>query len=207
MPSSQNFPAEEGAGQGRIFVEEARSALLHIDRAIQLGRAAREGSDSSLSIGHSPDADQGWISAILAIHLPLYPKLRIQLITEFSSELVRSVMAGKLNLALVTAPPEHSQITAAAFAQTPLYAALPQSHAAAQNRSNSMIWQEMNGFYLRGEFTPSFVTQFWTQHDARESLRNTRTILLQLNRRFIWYLSTLAWPSSPNPPLALAPKM
>ncbi len=117
---------------GRIFVEEARSALLHIDRAIQLGRAAREGSDSSLTIGHSPDADQGWVSAILAIHLPLYPKLRIQLISEFSSELVRSVMAGEMNLALVTAPPENSQITAAAFAQTPLYAALPQSHAAAQ---------------------------------------------------------------------------
>jgi DNA-binding transcriptional LysR family regulator len=41
-------------------------------------------------------------------------------------------MAGEMNLALVTAPPKNSQITAAAFAQTPLYAALPQSHAAAQ---------------------------------------------------------------------------
>ena len=117
---------------GRIFAEEARSAILHIDRAVQLGRAAREGSDSILTIGHSPDADQAWISAILAIRLPLYPKLRVQLISEFSSELVRSVMAGELNLALVTAPPENSQITAAAFAQTPLYAALPQTHAAAQ---------------------------------------------------------------------------
>src|ERR1700694_2986041 len=119
---------------GRIFVEEARSALLHIDRAIQLGRAAREGSDSTLTIGHSPDADQGWVSAILAIRLPLYPKLRIQLISEFSSELVRSVMAGELNPALVTAPPDNSQITTAAFAQAPLYAALPQTHAAAQKK-------------------------------------------------------------------------
>ncbi len=117
---------------GRIFVEEARSALLHIDRAVRLGRAAREGSDSILTIGHSPDADQAWVSAILAIRLPLYPKLRIQLISEFSSELVRSVMSGELNLALVTAPPETSQITAAAFAETSLYAALPQTHAAAQ---------------------------------------------------------------------------
>jgi DNA-binding transcriptional LysR family regulator len=46
--------------------------------------------------------------------------------------LVRRVMAGDLNMALVTAPPESSRITAAAFAQTHLYAALPQSHAAAQ---------------------------------------------------------------------------
>jgi len=95
---------------GCIFVEEARSAILHIDRAVQFGRTAREESDSILTIGHSPDADQAWISAILAIRLPLYPKLRIQLISEFSSELVRSVMAGELNLALVTAPPENSSM-------------------------------------------------------------------------------------------------
>ena len=113
---------------------EVKEALLHIDRAVQLGHAVRDGSDSVLTIGHSPDADQAWVSAILAIRLPLYPKLRIQLISEFSSELVRSVMAGELNLALVTAPPENSQITTAAFAQAPLYAALPQTHAAAQKK-------------------------------------------------------------------------
>ena len=117
---------------GRIFVEEARSALRHIERAVQLGSAAREGHDNILTIGHSPEADQAWISAILAIRLPLYPKLRIQLISEFSSELIRSVMAGELDLALVAAPLENSRITAVAFAQTPLYAALPQTHAAAQ---------------------------------------------------------------------------
>jgi DNA-binding transcriptional LysR family regulator len=117
---------------GRIFVEEARLALLHIDRAVELGRAAREGSDSVLTVGHSPDADQTWISAVLAIRLPMYPKLRIQLVSGYSSELVRSVMAGDLNLALVTAPPENPRITAAVFARTHLYAALPQTHAAAQ---------------------------------------------------------------------------
>ena len=113
---------------GRLFVEEARSALLHIDRAIQLGR---EGSDSILTVGHSPDTDQAWVSAILAIRLPLYPKLRVQLVTQFSNELVRSVIARELNLALVVAPPDNSQVTTATFAETHLYAALPQTHPAA----------------------------------------------------------------------------
>ena len=117
---------------GRIFVEEAHLALLHIDRAVQLGRAAHEGSDSILTIGHSPHIEQVWVSGILAIRLPLYPKLRIRLTSQFSSELVRSVMAGELNLALVTAPPEDSQITVVPFAVTPLYVVLPQTHAAAQ---------------------------------------------------------------------------
>jgi DNA-binding transcriptional LysR family regulator len=118
-----------------IFLEEARSALLHIDRAVQLGRAAREGSETILTVGHAPDADQAWVSAVLAIRLPLYPKLRIQLISEFSNELIRSVMAGELNLALVMAPPENPQSTAVAFAQTPLCVALPVTHAAAEKKS------------------------------------------------------------------------
>jgi DNA-binding transcriptional LysR family regulator len=117
---------------GRVFVEEARSSLLHMDRAVHLARAARDGADNVLMVGHSPYGDQAWVSAILAIRLPLYPKLGIRLISQFSSELVRSVLAGELNLALVTAPPDDSQITAVPFALTPLYAALPETHAAAQ---------------------------------------------------------------------------
>jgi len=117
---------------GRIFVEEARSALSHMERAVHLARAAHDEPDNVLLIGHSPYADQAWVSAILAIRLPLYPKLRIRLISQFSIELVRSVMAGELNLALVTAPAEDPQITAVPFALTPLYAVLPQTHAAAQ---------------------------------------------------------------------------
>jgi len=120
---------------GRIFVEETRAALLHIDRAVRFASAARDGGGRILTMGHSPDADLRWISAVLAIRLPLYPKLRIHLISEFSSELVRSVMAGDLDLALVTAPPESSRITTAAFARTHLYAALPENHPAAQKEN------------------------------------------------------------------------
>ena len=117
---------------GRIFVEEARSALSHMERAVHLARVAHDEPDNVLMIGHSPYADQAWVSAILAIRLPVYPKLRIRLMSQFSIELVRSVMAGELNLALVTAPPEDTKITAVPFALTPLYAVLPQTHAAAQ---------------------------------------------------------------------------
>lgn len=116
---------------GRAFVEEARAALFHTERAIHLARAAQEERDSILIIGHSPYANHAWISAILAIRLPLYPKLKVRLATRFAMELVRSVLAGELNLALVTAPPEDARITAVPFARTPLYAALPENHAAA----------------------------------------------------------------------------
>ena len=99
---------------------------------MHFARAAHDGADNVLTIGHSHDADQAWISDLLAIRLPLYPKLGIRLMTQFAMELVHSVLVGELNLALVTAPPQDAQITAAPFAPAPLYAALPENHPAAQ---------------------------------------------------------------------------
>ena len=117
---------------GRVFVAEARSSVLHMERAFHLARTAHDGAENVLTIGHSHEADQAWVSDLLAVRLPLYPKLAIRLISQFSIELVRSVLAGELNLALVTAPPEDSQIEAAPFVLSPLYVALPEGHAAAQ---------------------------------------------------------------------------
>jgi DNA-binding transcriptional LysR family regulator len=103
-----------------------------MERAVHLARTAHDGAENVLTIGHSHDADQSWVSAILAVRLPLYPKLGIRLVSQFSIELVRSVMSGELSLALVTAPPEDDQITAVPFARAPLYAAVPETHRAAQ---------------------------------------------------------------------------
>ncbi len=116
---------------GRTFVHEARSAMLHTERAVQLSRAISEGSGSFLTIGRSPCADPAWISAILDTRLPLFPKLRVRLKSQLAPELVRSVLAGELDFAIVTAPPKDGQITAAPFARAPLYAALPETHEAA----------------------------------------------------------------------------
>ena len=120
---------------GRVFVKEARLALFHAERAVHLARDEHEGSDSVLAIGHSPYANRDWISELIAIRLPLYPRLQVRLKTQFAMESVRSVLVGEVNLALVTAPPPDAQITAVPFAPAPLYAALPETHPAAQKET------------------------------------------------------------------------
>lgn len=44
---------------GRTFVQEARSALLHADRAILMARAAHYGYREVLWVEHPPRAEQG----------------------------------------------------------------------------------------------------------------------------------------------------
>ena len=65
-------------------------------------------------------------------------------------ESIHSVLVGEVNLALVTAPPQDSQITAVPFAPAPLYAVLPENHSAAHEER--LVLQDLakdEGFYFR----------------------------------------------------------
>jgi DNA-binding transcriptional LysR family regulator len=119
---------------GRVFVEHARLSILHNQRAIQLARAAHEGAERFLHVGHSPYADRSWISALLAIRLPLYPKLKIRLSSDFVPELIGNILTSGLDLALIIAPPGDEQITAVTLSREPLYAAFPERHPAVRKR-------------------------------------------------------------------------
>ena len=123
---------------GRTFVEEARSALLHADRAIHLARAAHNGFENVLLVGHAPHADPAWISTLLTIRLPLFPKLKVRLITHFATELVRGVLANELHMALVTAPPSDGKLTTVPYAETHYCAVLQETHQAAHNEQASL---------------------------------------------------------------------
>ena len=110
--------ADQLTEAGRTFVQEAQSALLHADRSIHLARAAHHGYENVLLVGHEPHADQTWVSTLLTIGLPLFPKLKVRLTTHFTMELVRSVLANELHVALVTVPPVDGKLTAVPFGQT-----------------------------------------------------------------------------------------
>ena len=117
---------------GRVFVEEARLSLLHNERAMQAVRAATEGQESVLTIGRSPYADPFLTSALLSIHLPLYPNLKVSLHSDFAPELVHSLLVGKLDMALVTNPGPNRKLTTSKVSEAPLYVILPGSSPLAE---------------------------------------------------------------------------
>lgn len=111
---------------GRVFVEEAKLSLLHDERAVQSARAVTEGQESILTIGRSPYADPFLTSALLAIHLPLYPNLKINLHSDFAPELVHALLVGKLDMALIANPGPNRKLTTTKVSEAPLYVVLPE---------------------------------------------------------------------------------
>jgi DNA-binding transcriptional LysR family regulator len=91
---------------GRAYVAEARIAVLHADRAVQAARAAGQDTEMILNVGRSPYADPFYTSTLLTMRLPLFPRLRLNLSSGFSCDLVREVLTGELDAAVVIEPPE-----------------------------------------------------------------------------------------------------
>jgi len=117
---------------GRKFVEEARLALLHIERAVGCGRSAHEDAEAVLNVGRSPYTDPFLMTTLLSVRLPLFPQLKIELSQQFSCDLVHDVLAGGLDLAIATEPPESAGLTTVKIGESPFYIAMSEEDALAR---------------------------------------------------------------------------
>jgi DNA-binding transcriptional LysR family regulator len=105
----------------RIFVEEAKLSLLHLDRAIHLTKASSKGAEAVLNLGTSPDIDPYLISTVLSIRLPLFPRLSVHASSNFSKELARQVLSGELDVAIITEAGRTSRLNFLELSKYPLY--------------------------------------------------------------------------------------
>jgi DNA-binding transcriptional LysR family regulator len=129
----RNHQTVELTEAGRHFVEEARNAVLHAERAVTDAKAAMQGADEVIHIGRSVYADPYLVTAIQSIQLSLFPGLKVKLWSNFSHELARLVATGNLDLALVVAIPDTASLSFLLVAESPGYIALPKSDAVAGN--------------------------------------------------------------------------
>jgi DNA-binding transcriptional LysR family regulator len=131
----RNHKTVELTEGGRRFVEEARVALLHAERAVQGGRAASQDAEVVLNIGRSPYTDPFLVTTLLSIKLPLFPQLKIELSQQFSCDLIRDVLAGGLDLAIATEPPEAKRLTMVKVSESPFYIAMSEEDELAYESS------------------------------------------------------------------------
>jgi DNA-binding transcriptional LysR family regulator len=120
---------------GRAYIEPARLALLYGERAYQAARAAMQDADVVLHVGRSPYTDPFLISTLLSVNLPRFPRLRIELSSQFSCDLVHELIAGGLDLTFATEPPESPLLTMVKVGESPFYIAMSEEDELARHRS------------------------------------------------------------------------
>ena len=109
---------------GQAFVEEARLSELHGERAFQAAQRAARGVDVVLNVGRSPYTNPFLVTTLLSVQLPLFPRLGVDLTSQFSCDLVHQLLEGRLDLAIATEPPESPLMTTVKIDEAPFYIAM-----------------------------------------------------------------------------------
>jgi DNA-binding transcriptional LysR family regulator len=123
---------------GRAYVQQARISLLYGERAVQSARVAIQGTDVIFHVGRTPYADPFLVTTLLSIQLPLFPRLKINIVSKFSLDIVQDLMAGLVDLAIAHDPPESPLLTCVQVAEQPFYIAMAQRDRLASYPSVSL---------------------------------------------------------------------
>jgi DNA-binding transcriptional LysR family regulator len=76
---------------GQVFIRGSKDALAILEKSVRLARGAHENARPVLTIGHNPYVDPALVSAILSVHLPLNPDLRLRMESMFALDLAHSL--------------------------------------------------------------------------------------------------------------------
>ena len=120
---------------GRAYVEQARIALLYGDRAFSAARAAMQDADLILHVGRSPYADPFLSSTLFSVQQERFPRMRIELSSQYSFDLAHEILSGALDLGIATEPPESPLLTTARIAEAPFYIAMSEEDVLARHAS------------------------------------------------------------------------
>jgi DNA-binding transcriptional LysR family regulator len=123
---------------GRAYVQQARLSVLYGERAVQSARAVMQGMDETFHVGRTPYADPFLVSTLLSIQLPLFPGLKIDLVSKFSLNLIDDLLAGMLDLAIANDPPESPLLTRVQVADQPFYIAMSRREELARHPAVSL---------------------------------------------------------------------
>lgn len=133
---------------GRAYIEQARLSLLYSERAVQAARSVMREIDVPLYVGRSPYIDPFLVTTLLSLRLPLFPKLKIELTSQYSVELAHDLMAGALDLAIATEPPESASLTRVKVTEAPFYIAMSRHHELAACRSVNLAMLHQHRWIL-----------------------------------------------------------
>jgi DNA-binding transcriptional LysR family regulator len=128
---------------GRAFVEEAREAVLHTERAVTAATAVFNGADEIFNLGKSAYTEPFLVSALLSIRLPLFPGMRLKQWSNYSNELARQVISGDLDAAITTGVTETPKLSLLRIADNPFYIAMAMDDSLVRHRE--IVLEQMQG--------------------------------------------------------------
>jgi DNA-binding transcriptional LysR family regulator len=167
---------------GKAFVQEARVALLHSQRAVHVARASRD--RNRFVLGYSPYIDLDLLSRIRSLTAAQFPHIKLFLVSAFTLEQARLIHSGQLDAGLVILPLQHTDLAVHSIGREPVLAALPAAHPLCSQRGlrlrhlndvphiamsqhlHPAFYEQTYGICEKEGFTPKIVQEVSTAAEA-----------------------------------------
>ncbi len=120
---------------GRSFVERAQVCIQSFYQGVHDAQEAKYGEHHRLRIGASAFLSPHLIELIHSTELRLYRSLSLEIITEYSIEILSQLQHNQIDLALITSPPPSASITSAPVAINPFMIVMRPNHPLAPNKA------------------------------------------------------------------------
>ncbi|MGH9476061.1 MAG: LysR family transcriptional regulator [Terriglobales bacterium] len=111
---------------GVSFVREAKQALLHIERAVNLAKAANQ--PDSFSLGYSPYVSRRLLGSVRGLFAEKFSRVRLAMKPAHGTEQVDLIRKGMLDGGLTPLPFSAEAIAVQSLGMEPLVLALPEMH-------------------------------------------------------------------------------
>jgi DNA-binding transcriptional LysR family regulator len=191
-----NHQAAELTSAGEVFIAEAREAVFHAERAILSARTVVNGSTDILNVGKSSYMDPFLVSLLTSIQLPLFSSMKIKLWSNYSNVLAQQVVAGTLDVALLTGVPSKNKLSTLEIANDRYYVVMPTGDELAAYgeirldqmerrlwvlfgpHTNAYLYNEILAVTSQKEIHPSDILHFTTPEEASGLVREHRGLAL-----------------------------
>jgi DNA-binding transcriptional LysR family regulator len=191
---------------GEVFIAEAREILFHAERAISSARAVVNGSTEILNVGKSSYTDPFYVSLLTSIQLPLFPAMKIKLWSNYSNVLAQQLIAGTVEVALITGVPSKSKLSTMEIASNPYYVAMRTGDELAAYKEvrlnqmerrlwvllgphiNAYLYDQIQAVTSEKEIYPSDIYHFTSAEEASALVREHDGVAL-LPRTAAWRIA------------------
>lgn len=191
---------------GHVFIAEAREVVFHAERALLSARAVIDGSTEILNVGKSSYTDPFFVAMLMSIQLPLFPAMKIKLWSNYSNELAQQLIAGTLDVALITGVPTKSKLSTLEIATNPYYVAMQIGDELAADKEvqlnqmdrrlwvllgphiNAYLYEQIMAVTSEKEIYPSDLYHFTSPEEASVLVREHHGLAL-LPRTAAWRIA------------------
>jgi len=142
---------------GEAFAVEARKAILHAERALELARTAEAQQKHPWTIGYSPLIDLRILSKVKQHLSQSHPAADIRFVSAYTSEQTSKLLSGSLQAGLVILPVQEAGLNCHPLHRETLVLGLPTHHPlAVKPQIDTADLHEVPLVMIRSDFEPRF---------------------------------------------------